>query len=127
HIKSPVVQIDDYYPFGLRFNSYSRENSVDQKYKFQGQEHIDDLDLGWDSFKWRNHQPDIGRFFNIDPLSEKYYYNSPYAFSENKLTAHVELEGLESFSVHGTTQTETGPSFSSDAEKELQRIGGNTK
>jgi RHS repeat-associated protein len=85
----------DYYPFGLTFNSCSRENGVDQKYKFQGQENIDDLNLGWDSFKWRNHMPDIGRFFNVDPLAEKYYYNSPYAFSENKVTTHVELEGLE--------------------------------
>ncbi|MFZ6008822.1 MAG: hypothetical protein ACOYXT_00625 [Bacteroidota bacterium] len=40
--------------------------------------------------------PDIGRFFSIDPLAEKYYYNSPYAFSENKVVAHRELEGLES-------------------------------
>jgi RHS repeat-associated protein len=95
HIKSPVVQMDDYYPFGLTFNSYSRENSTPNKFKFQGQEHIDDLNLGWDSFKWRNHQPDIGRFFNVDPLVEKYFYNSPYAFSENKVTSHVELEGLE--------------------------------
>lgn len=53
------------------------------------------MGLNWDSFKWRNHQPDIGRFFNIDPLAEKYYYNSPYAFSENKVTGHRELEGLE--------------------------------
>jgi len=89
---------DDDYPFGLTFNSYQRENSVDQPWKFQGQEHIDDLGLKWDSFKWRNHQPDIGRFFNVDPISEKYYNNSPYAFSENKVVAHVELEGLESWS-----------------------------
>lgn len=95
-IKSPVVQTDDYYPFGLRYNSYSRENSLQNKTKlFQGQEHIDDLGLNWYSFKWRNHQPDIGRFFNVDPLSEKYVYNSPYAFSENHVTSHVELEGLE--------------------------------
>ncbi len=45
--------------------------------------------------RWRNHQPEIGRFFNIDPLAVKYVYNSPYAFSENQVTAHVELEGLE--------------------------------
>jgi RHS repeat-associated protein len=51
--------------------------------------------LNWDAFKWRNHQPDIGRFFNIDPLAEKYVYNSPYAFSENHVVAHRELEGLE--------------------------------
>lgn len=39
--------------------------------------------------------PDIGRFFNVDPLSSKYVYNSPYAFSENHVIVHVELEGLE--------------------------------
>ncbi len=39
--------------------------------------------------------PDIGRFFNVDPLSEKYVYNSTYAFSENKVISHRELEGLE--------------------------------
>lgn len=96
HVKSPIIQSDDYYPFGLRYNSYSRENSLINKSKlFQGQEHVDDLGLNWDSFKLRNHQPDIGRFFNVDPLSEKFHYNSPYAFSENKVTAHVELEGAE--------------------------------
>src|SRR5690606_28356290 len=95
HVKSPVIQTNEYYPFGLTFNSYQRENSVENKWKFQGQEHIDDLGLNWDSFKWRNHQPDIGRFFNVDPLAEAYYYNSPYAFSENKVVAHRELEGLE--------------------------------
>jgi RHS repeat-associated protein len=94
-VKSPIVQADDYYPFGLTFNSYQRENSEPNRWKFQGQEHLDDLGLNWDSFKWRNHQPDIGRFFNIDPLADKYVYNSPYAFSENKVISHVELEGLE--------------------------------
>ena len=28
-------------------------------------------------------------------MSENYYYNSPYAFSENNVTSHKELEGLE--------------------------------
>jgi RHS repeat-associated protein len=95
HKKSLVIQSDDYYPFGLTFNSYRREDNVLNRIKFQGQEHIDELNLGWDSFKWRNHQPDIGRFFGIDPFSEKYVYNSPYAFSENDVVAAIELEGLE--------------------------------
>src|SRR5690606_21876314 len=96
HKHGPVVQGDEYYPFGLTYNSFQRESSLKNRWKFQGQEHIDDLNLGWDSFKWRNHQPDIGWFFNVDPLAEKYYFNSTYAFSENKVVAHVELEGLES-------------------------------
>ncbi len=95
-VKSPVVESQDFYPFGLSFNKFSRENALPNRLKlFQGQEHVDDLGLNWDSFKWRNHQPDIGRFFNVDPLSEKYYYNSPYAFSENRVIDGIELEGLE--------------------------------
>ncbi|MBS1978688.1 MAG: hypothetical protein JST46_15055 [Bacteroidetes bacterium] len=93
--KSPVVSQQDYYPFGLSFNQYQRESSLINKFKFQSQEHVDDLGLNWDSFKWRNHQPDIGRFFNIDPLAEKYVYNSPYAFAENRVIDGRELEGLE--------------------------------
>ena len=59
------------------------------------------MDLtGWDQFKWcyrlrRNHQPELGRFFNIDPLSEEYVHNATYAFSENHVTSGIELEGLE--------------------------------
>jgi hypothetical protein len=36
HVRSPVVQMDDYYPFGLAFNSFSRENSVKQDFKYNG-------------------------------------------------------------------------------------------
>jgi hypothetical protein len=41
------------------------------------------------------HDPQIGRFWQVDPLAEKYVYNSTYAFSENKVVSHRELEGLE--------------------------------
>ncbi|HTF16569.1 MAG TPA: Ig-like domain-containing protein, partial [Chryseolinea sp.] len=126
HRQSGVVQLEEYYPFGLTFNSYQRENSVANRFKFQGQEHVDDLSLNWDSFKWRNHQPDIGRFFSIDPLATDYVFNSPYAFSENKITAHRELEGLESRSsktaeeINGkwTMGSDNSISTASDAAKE---------
>jgi RHS repeat-associated protein len=88
-----LLSTDDYYPFGLTFNS--KIGSPRNDYRFQGQEHQDDFLINWSSFKWRNHQPDIGRFFNIDPLAHKYVHNSPYAFSENKLINMIELEGLE--------------------------------
>ncbi|MFW0739951.1 RHS repeat-associated core domain-containing protein, partial [Flavobacterium sp. T12S277] len=65
------------------------------KYKYQGQERQDELGLNWDSFKWRNYDMAIGRFMSIDPLAEKYAYNSTYAFQENKMGMGRELEGLE--------------------------------
>ncbi len=39
--------------------------------------------------------PDVGRFFNVDPLAESFPYNSTYAFQENKLGMGREFEGLE--------------------------------
>ena len=84
----------NYYPFGLTFNSYKREFSkVNKMNTFQDQEYDEETD--WVQFKWRNHQPELGRFFNVDPLAEDYYYNSPYAFSENRVIDGIELEGLE--------------------------------
>ncbi|MGV0923460.1 RHS repeat domain-containing protein [Empedobacter tilapiae] len=92
-----VLEENNYYPFGLKHSGYNNTNlaNANYKYKYQGQELQDELGLGWYSFKWRNYDPAIGRFFNVDPLSEKYEYQSPYNFAENKLGAGIELEGLE--------------------------------
>ncbi|WP_462248912.1 RHS repeat-associated core domain-containing protein [Ekhidna sp.] len=89
-----AIKKTDYYPFGLTFNERTRVASTRVLMNtFQNQE-TDDA-TGWVKFKWRNHDPTIGRFFNVDPIAEDYVYNSPYAFSENNVTGHVELEGLE--------------------------------
>ncbi|MDX2285351.1 MAG: hypothetical protein NW241_14395 [Bacteroidia bacterium] len=42
--------------------------------------------------------PRIGRFLSVDPLAPEYPWNSPYAFSENRVLDGVELEGLEYYS-----------------------------
>ena len=94
--ESKIVQTEDFYPFGLRFNSWTRSTTKQNKFLFHnGTEFIDDLDLNWYHFKYRMHNPALGRFFNIDPLAESYVYNSPYAFAENKLGRGIELEGAE--------------------------------
>jgi RHS repeat-associated protein len=96
-----VNQANDYYPFGLTISPLSYQKQLTtlatnkNKYKFQGQEAQDELGLGWYQFKYRMHDPAIGRFGGVDPLAEKFMYNSPYAFSENRLIDGVELEGLE--------------------------------
>src|SRR5690606_9638808 len=62
HVKSSVVQMDDYYPFGLTFNSYKRENSVPNQYQYNGKELQEELDLGWLDYGARMYMPDIGRW-----------------------------------------------------------------
>ena len=41
------------------------------------------------------HDPRVGRFFAVDPLTKKYPHNSPYSFSQNRVIDGIELEGLE--------------------------------
>ncbi len=47
------------------------------------------------NYKYRMHDPRIGRFFAEDPLKASFPHNSPYAFSENRVIDGLELEGLE--------------------------------
>ena len=79
------------------------EASGKYRYGFQGQEKDDDVKGEGNSlnYKHRMHDPRIGRFFAVDPLAKKYAYNSVYAFSENVVISHLELEGLEKISATG--------------------------
>lgn len=102
HKPGPILEETHYYPFGLIMSGISSRaaGTVQNKENtFQQQRFDEDLGLNWVQFKWRNHDPQIGRFIEIDPLANDYVYNSTYAFSENKVTAHIELEGLESLSI----------------------------
>ena len=92
--QSFIVQVDDFYPFGASFDQ-NQNRVLANKYLYQDQELQNDLGLNWYQFKWRMHDPLLGRFTSVDPLSEQFYHNSTYAFSENKVIAHIELEGLE--------------------------------
>ncbi len=79
-----------------------RHGSTDfYRYGFQGQEKDDEVKGEGNSlnYKYRMHDPRIGRFFAVDPLARQYNWNSPYAFSENSTIAFIELEGLEKWSI----------------------------
>lgn len=64
---------------------------------FQGQEKDDEISgMGNSiSYTYRIHDPRIGRFFGVDPLTDDYPYFSPYQFSGNRVIDKIELEGLE--------------------------------
>ncbi len=72
-------------------------NSSDYRYGFQGQEMDNEIKGEGNSvnYKYRMHDPRVGRFFAMDPLTKKYPDYSPYSFSGNKVIAYTELEGEE--------------------------------
>ena len=71
--------------------------SRDYRFGFQGQEMDNELKGDGNSlnYEYRMHDPRVGRFFARDPMFRSYPWNSPYAFSENRVIDGIELEGLE--------------------------------
>ena len=72
-------------------------SSVAYRYGFQGQEKDDEVKGKGNSlnYKFRMHDPRVGRFFAVDPLTSKYPWYSPYQFAGNSVIKYRELEGLE--------------------------------
>jgi RHS repeat-associated protein len=95
------VSYSDYYPYGSllpgRHGEDQSPETSDYRYGFQGQE--DDPEIKGEgnstNYKYRMHDPRIGRFFARDPLASKYPWYTPYQFSGNKVIHMIELEGLE--------------------------------
>ncbi|MCO5268366.1 MAG: hypothetical protein M9897_05670 [Brumimicrobium sp.] len=68
------------------------------RYSFQNQEKHDEIrgKGKYINYKYRGYDPRVGRLdWMVDPLADSYPWNSPYAFSENRVLDGVELEGLE--------------------------------
>jgi RHS repeat-associated protein len=86
---------NNYYPFGLKHMGYGAPvvNS-NYKYKYNGKELQDELQLNMYDMKARNYMLDIGRWSNMDELSELFYRNSPYNFSNNNPVFYSDPTGL---------------------------------
>jgi RHS repeat-associated protein len=90
-----------YYPFGMQMPG-RRNNSGEYRYGFQNQESDSEVKGVGNhiNFKYRGYDPRTGRFWSVDPLFKNYAWNSPYAFSENRVIDAVEIEGLEKKLIH---------------------------
>ncbi len=104
------------------------------RYGFQGQEMDDEVkgDGNAVNYKFRMHDPRLGRFFAVDPLFKKYPHNSPYSFSENRINDAVELEGKEAYYIHGTKEAWGKTMLNVNSEqldknklKEISKVFGN--
>ncbi len=87
----------NFFPFGMLLPN-RHDNTPEYRYGFQGQEKDDEIKGHPGSsinYKYRMHDPRVGRFFATDPLERGYPYYSPYQFSGNRVIDMVELEGLE--------------------------------
>jgi RHS repeat-associated protein len=132
HVQSPVVQLDEYHPFGLTFNSLSREKCFPSMHKYNGKEQQDELDLDWLDYGARMYQPESGRFFTLDRFSEKYYPLSPYGYAANNPIKFIDVNGDSTYLIiygagylnmnHATQDHDQGNNFERNAQALKHKI-----
>ena len=86
-----ATQVNHYYPFGGLFGE-STGNTV-QRFKYNGKELDRTHGIDWYDYGARHMTPDAGRFTTIDPLAEKYYNISPYAYCANNPLSYIDPSG----------------------------------
>ena len=91
-----VQQITNYYPFGAPYADASASANPDfQPYKYNCKELDKMHGLNTYDYGARQHDPILGRWDRIDPLCEKYYNVSPYAYCSNRPTKNIDPDGKE--------------------------------
>jgi RHS repeat-associated protein len=84
-----VVQASHYYPYGMPFaESYAQDV---QKRKYIGKEL--DTENGLNLYDYDKRMQDGLQFISIDPMAEKYYSVSPYAYCAGNPVNYVDLRG----------------------------------
>jgi RHS repeat-associated protein len=94
-------QRTQYYPGGLPWKSNTGDNPSVQPYKYNGKEFIETH--GYDTYDYgaRGLHAAKMRFETMDPLAEKYYSVSPYAYCLNNPVNAIDIEGQKVVFING--------------------------
>ncbi len=94
HTRGAILEETHYYPFGLTMQGISSKalnGAVENKFKYNGYENNTDFDLNlYESF-YRSHDPQLGRFLQIDPKAIE--MESPYVSMGNNPIANADILG----------------------------------
>jgi RHS repeat-associated protein len=104
HTPGAIVEETHYYPFGLTMAGISSKaaGGVENKVGFQGKElqskeFSDGTGLELYDFGAREQDPQLGRWWTVDPKAEKYYSSSPYNFVDNNPIIRIDPTGKDWF------------------------------
>ena len=117
-----IIEENHYYAYGLKIAGISSvklpdaaEGSIKNTYLYNDKEFFDDGGLNWYDYGFRSYDPQIGRFMQLDPLTDDYPELTPYQYAGDDPIANVDIDGLLS----GTAIADAAKPFN-----EVQTLAG---
>ena len=90
-----ILEQNDYLPFGTRIDLDSLAYDQSNRYRFNGKEEQVTGNIGLTDYGARLYDNLLPRWTTPDPLAEKYYGISPYAFCNNNPVNFVDPDGRD--------------------------------
>ncbi len=100
--EADVINVRDYYPFGMLMPERSYTVDANYRYGFNGKENDNDVkgvEGSQQDYGMRIYDPRLGRFLSVDPLTKEYPWYTPYQFAGNKPINSIDLDGAEELKV----------------------------
>ena len=92
-----ILEQSDYYAFGGRIETPNQAYAQANRYRYNGKEQLRfeslNLDPGLTDYGARYYAPTFGHWTTIDPMADKYYNVSPYAFCNNNPVNYIDPNG----------------------------------
>ncbi|WP_026726158.1 DUF6443 domain-containing protein [Flavobacterium sasangense] len=109
-----IIEENHYYPFGLKHNNPFNGTILSgyiagNKYKFNGKEYQDELGLNVTAMDFRMYDNALGRFHNIDKMTDIMPSLSPYRFAFNNPVLWGDPTGLLESGGGGKAVNEENP------------------
>ena len=92
-----IKQVNNYYPFGMEYGESAENQTMMtyQDYQYGGKEFDRKFEINLYDFHARPYDATRAQWTSPDPLAEKYYSISPYAYCANNPLKFVDPDGKE--------------------------------